>query len=56
MIECMFISVPYGIVVLLLIPSWALIYATNEVHDCDCTVKAVGEQWRWLYEIHNYPM
>jgi heme/copper-type cytochrome/quinol oxidase subunit 2 len=54
-IEWMFISVPYFIVFLILIPSWALLYASNETHDCDCTMKAIGYQWRWAYEVHNYP-
>lgn len=55
-IEWMFIIVPYLIVFSLILPSWALLYSSNEPHDCDCTVKAVGYQWYWHYEIHNFPL
>lgn len=54
-IEYMFISVPYFIVFSLIIPSWALLYASNETHDCDCTMKAIGCQWYWRYEVHGLP-
>jgi len=55
-IEWIFVIVPYFIVFSLILPSWALLYASNEPHDCDCTIKAIGYQWYWNYEVHNFPL
>jgi len=39
------------IVLLLLYPSFALLYAMDELKDPVVTVRAIGHQWYWTYEM-----
>jgi heme/copper-type cytochrome/quinol oxidase subunit 2 len=43
-LEHWFMRIPLIIVGLLIVPSWALLYASNEPKDCDCVVKIIGSQ------------
>lgn len=45
---------PSLILVLIAIPSFALLYSMDEVVDPAVTVKAIGHQWYWSYEYSDY--
>jgi cytochrome c oxidase subunit 2 len=55
LIEIIWTIIPSIILVLIAIPSFALLYAMDEVIDPKLTVKAIGYQWFWSYEYaHAY--
>lgn len=54
-LERWFMFIPLCIVGILIVPSWALLYASNEPKDCYCIMKAIGSQWQWEYEVAGYP-
>ena len=45
---------PSLILVLIAIPSFALLYSMDEVVDPAVTIKAIGHQWYWSYEYSDY--
>jgi cytochrome c oxidase subunit 2 len=45
---------PSIILVLIAIPSFALLYSMDEVVDPAVTIKAIGHQWYWSYEYSDY--
>ena len=49
-IELIWTIIPSIILVLIAIPSFALLYAMDEIIDPKITVKAIGYQWFWNYE------
>lgn len=49
-IELIWTILPSIILVLIAIPSFALLYAMDEIIDPKVTVKAIGYQWFWNYE------
>lgn len=49
-IELVWTILPSIILVLIAIPSFALLYAMDEIIDPKVTVKAIGYQWFWNYE------
>ena len=49
-IELVWTIIPSIILVLIAIPSFALLYAMDEIIDPKVTVKAIGYQWFWNYE------
>lgn len=51
MIEVIWTGVPVLILVVIAIPSFRLLYFQDVVPEADMTVKAVGYQWHWRYEI-----
>lgn len=51
MIEVIWTAVPVLILVLVAIPSFKLLYFADRVEDPDITIKAVGRQWYWRYEV-----
>jgi len=53
-IEVVWTRVPARILVRIAIPSFALLYAVDEVIDPALTVKVVGHQWYWTYEYSDY--
>jgi cytochrome c oxidase subunit 2 len=61
-LEVVWTIIPTLILVLIATPSFALLYAMDEVHNPALTVKIVGHQWYWSYEytyfseqdIHSY--
>jgi cytochrome c oxidase subunit 2 len=61
-LELFWTIVPSGVLLLLAIPSFRLIYLTDEVLHPLCTVKVIGHQWYWSAEYsdfekhHNYDM
>ena len=53
-IEIAWTLTPSLILVLIAIPSFALLYSLDEVVDPAVTVKAIGHQWYWSYEYSDY--
>lgn len=53
-IEIAWTITPSLILVLIAIPSFALLYSLDEVVDPAVTVKAIGHQWYWSYEYSDY--
>lgn len=53
-IEIVWTLIPAFTLVTIAIPSFALLYAVDEVVDPALTVKVVGHQWYWSYEYSDY--
>nr|YP_009861079.1 cytochrome c oxidase subunit 2 [Jaagichlorella hainangensis]QKJ84935.1 cytochrome c oxidase subunit 2 [Jaagichlorella hainangensis] len=53
-IEIVWTILPSLILVLIAIPSFALLYSMDEIVDPAVTVKAIGHQWYWSYEYSDY--
>ena len=53
-IEIVWTRVPALILVRIAIPSFALLYAADELVDPAITLKIVGHQWYWSYEYGDY--
>ena len=51
LIEVLWTAVPVLILVLIAIPSFKLLYFADRVENPELTIKAVGRQWYWHYEI-----
>lgn len=54
LIEIVWTVLPSLILVLVAIPSFALLYSIDEVIDPAITLKVVGHQWYWSYEFCDY--
>ena len=50
-LEIFWTIIPMFIVLFILYPSFALLYAMDELKDPLLTVKIIGHQWYWTYEI-----
>ena len=53
MLEVAWTLLPVGILVVIAIPSFRLLYFEAGIPKPDVTIKAIGKQWFWTYE---YPM
>jgi len=53
-LEVFWTVTPSIILVLIAIPSFALLYAMDEVINPSITFKAIGHQWYWSYEYSDY--
>jgi cytochrome c oxidase subunit 2 len=53
-IEIIWTIMPSLILMLIAIPSFALLYSMDEIVDPAVTVKAIGHQWYWSYEYSDY--
>ena len=53
-IEIAWTVTPSLILVLIAVPSFALLYSLDEVVDPAVTIKAIGHQWYWSYEYSDY--
>lgn len=49
-LETVWTIIPTLILVAIALPSFALIYAMDEVIDPELTLKVIGHQWYWSYE------
>nr|QOW07448.1 cytochrome c oxidase subunit 2 [Labyrinthula sp.] len=49
-IEIVWTLVPAGMLMVIAVPSFALLYAVDEVVEPSMTLKVVGHQWYWSYE------
>lgn len=53
-IEIAWTVTPSLILVLIAVPSFALLYSMDEVVDPAVTLKCIGHQWYWTYEYSDY--
>ena len=53
-VEIVWTIVPAIILVLIAVPSFALLYAMDEIIDPVLTIKIIGHQWYWSYEYSDY--
>lgn len=51
LIEVVWTLAPVVILGLIMVPSFKLLYFADRVEDPDITIKAIGKQWYWRYEI-----
>lgn len=54
LIEVVWTLTPSVILMLIAVPSFALLYAMDEVLTPAITFKAIGHQWYWSYEFSDY--
>nr|YP_009647027.1 cytochrome c oxidase subunit 2 [Chloropicon roscoffensis]QBX98662.1 cytochrome c oxidase subunit 2 [Chloropicon roscoffensis] len=54
LIEIVWTVTPSLILILIALPSFALLYSMEEIVDPAVTLKAVGHQWYWVYEYSDY--
>jgi cytochrome c oxidase subunit 2 len=53
-IEIIWTITPSIILMVIAVPSFALLYSIDEVIDPSVTLKAIGHQWYWSYEYSDY--
>jgi len=53
-IEIVWTVTPSIILIVIAIPSFALLYSIDEVIDPAVTIKVIGHQWYWSYEYNDY--
>jgi len=53
-LEIVWTLIPAVILMVIAVPSFALLYSIDEVVDPRVTVKVVGHQWYWRYEYSDY--
>jgi cytochrome c oxidase subunit 2 len=53
-IEILWTVTPSLILLIVAVPSFALLYSVDEVIDPAITLKVVGHQWYWSYEYSDY--
>jgi len=54
LLEIIWTLIPSFILMLIAIPSFALLYSSDEVIDPIITIKVIGHQWYWSYEYSDY--
>lgn len=54
MIEIVWTITPSLILMLIAVPSFALLYSIDEVIDPVITLKVIGHQWYWSYEYSDF--
>jgi len=54
LLEIIWTTIPAVILVLIAIPSFALLYSLDELIDPVLTLKIIGHQWYWSYEYSDY--
>lgn len=53
-IEIIWTVLPSVILIIVALPSFALLYSIDEIIDPALTIKAVGHQWYWSYEYSDF--
>eukprot|EP00003_Mantamonas_plastica_P011000 TRINITY_DN2057_c0_g1_i1.p3 TRINITY_DN2057_c0_g1~~TRINITY_DN2057_c0_g1_i1.p3 ORF type:complete len:270 (-),score=-118.12 TRINITY_DN2057_c0_g1_i1:5190-5999(-) len=54
LIEFIWTLIPAGVLLVIAIPSFSLLYMADEVIEPALTIKAIGHQWYWSYEYSDY--
>ncbi len=54
LLEIYWTLIPAGILILIAFPSFALLYSLEETVHPELTIKVVGHQWYWSYEMSDY--
>ena len=55
LLEVVWTIIPGIILVLIVYPSFKLLYLLDEVVNPGMTIKVIGNQWYWTYEYNDYP-
>ena len=50
-LEIIWTLIPCGILLLIAIPSFSLLYAVEDLNIIESTIKIIGNQWYWTYEL-----
>jgi cytochrome c oxidase subunit 2 len=53
-LEIIWTSIPAFILLLLATPSFTLLYAMDEISEPELTLKILGHQWFWSYEVSDF--
>ncbi|MAY74464.1 MAG: cytochrome c oxidase subunit II [Phycisphaerae bacterium] len=53
-IEIIWTIIPAVLLIIIAVPSFALLYSVDEVVDPSVTLKIIGHQWYWSYEYSDY--
>jgi len=53
-IEIVWTVIPSLILVVVALPSFALLYSIDEIIDPSVTIKCIGHQWYWSYEYSDF--
>jgi cytochrome c oxidase subunit 2 len=53
-LEIVWTSIPAAILLLLATPSFTLLYSMDEISDPELSLKILGHQWFWSYEISDF--
>ncbi|MCP4329017.1 MAG: cytochrome c oxidase subunit II [Alphaproteobacteria bacterium] len=54
LVEVIWTVVPILILVLIVVPSFKLLYKEDVIPDPEMTIKAIGHQWYWTYEYPDH--
>ena len=54
LLEIVWTIIPAVLLILIAVPSFALLYSLDELLDPQITLKIVGHQWYWSYEYSDY--
>lgn len=54
LIEVIWTAVPVMILIVIVVPSFSLLYYMDRTPDADLTIKTTGYQWYWTYEYPDY--
>jgi cytochrome c oxidase subunit 2 len=54
LIEVLWTVTPSFILIVVAVPSFALLYSIDEIVDPSITLKCIGNQWFWSYEYSDY--
>jgi len=54
LIEIVWTVIPSLILIIVALPSFALLYSIDEIVDPALTLKCIGNQWFWSYEYSDF--
>jgi len=54
LLEILWTGIPVLILLAIVLPSFELLYAQEDVSESDMTIKAIGRQWYWSYEYPDH--
>lgn len=54
LVEVLWTVVPVLILIVIAVPSFRLLYASDKVDDAEMTLKVTGSQWYWSYEYPDH--
>jgi cytochrome c oxidase subunit 2 len=54
LLEVVWTVTPALVLMIIAVPSFALLYSMDEIIDPALTIKAIGHQWYWSYEYSDY--
>ena len=54
LLEVFWTLLPAFFILCLSVPSFSLLYAMDEVPDSYCSLKCIGHQWYWSYELVDH--